>query len=302
MRTPLDLRRLEVFCKVVELKSFTKAAEALMLSQPTVSEHLRNLEDTLGERMVDRLGREVIPTPAGKVLYQYARNIIQLSEDAVQAVQAFKGKLSGNLIVGASTIPGTYILPGLIGSFKTEHSDVQITLRISDTAEIVEQILDRKLEAGLIGSKWNNRKLELEESFPDELVLVAFPGHPWESRKEIAPDELEGQPFILRERGSGTRAVMSAILQDHGFETSRLDVVAEMGSTEAVRQGIKERVGISILSRHAVDEDIRTGLLKAVGLKGVRFLRPFYLVQRRGRQPSPVCSAFLAHLRDESQG
>lgn len=92
---------------------------------------------------------------------------------------------------------------------------------------------------------------------------------------------------------------MSAILQEHGFEASRLDVVAEMGSTEAVRQAIKERVGISILSRHAVDEDIRSGLLKAVGLKGVRFLRPFYLVQRRGRQPSPVCSAFLAHLREE---
>jgi len=293
----MDMRRLEVFCKVVELKSFTKAGEALLLAQPTVSEHLRTLEDILGEKLVDRLGREVLPTPAGKIFYQYARNILQMREEAIQALGQFKGNLSGRLILGASTIPGTYILPKLIGSFKSAHPAIQITLQIADTAQIVSDVLEGNVEAGVVGSKWNDRRLVMEEVFCDELVLTVVPEHPWARKGKISLEDLPQEPFIHRERGSGTRMAMSRILEDHGFDPSRLMGVAEMGSTEAVRQGIKARIGASILSREAVAEDIEQGSLAAVAIENISFLRPLYLIQRKNRQISPVGTAFLAHVR-----
>jgi DNA-binding transcriptional LysR family regulator len=293
----MDMRRLEVFCKVVELKSFTKAGEALLLAQPTVSEHLRTLEDMLGEKLVDRLGREVLPTPAGKIFYQYARNILQMREEAIQALGQFKGNLSGRLILGASTIPGTYILPKLIGSFKSAHPAIQITLRIADTAQIVSDVLDGNLEAGVVGSKWNDRRLVMEEVFRDELILTVVPEHPWARKGKISLEDLPQEPFIHRERGSGTRMAMSRILEDHGFDPTRLMGVAEMGSTEAVRQGIKARIGASILSREAVAEDIEQGSLAAVAIEKISFLRPLYLIQRKNRQISPLGTAFLTHVR-----
>ncbi len=293
----MDMRRLEVFCKVVELKSFTKAGEALLLAQPTVSEHLRTLEDILGEKLVDRLGREVLPTPAGKIFYQYARNILQMREEAIQTLGQFKGNLSGRLILGASTIPGTYILPKLIGSFKSAHPAIQITLQIADTAQIVSDVLEGNVEAGVVGSKWNDRRLVMEEVFCDELVLTVVPEHPWARKGKISLEDLTQEPFIHRERGSGTRMAMSRILEDHGFDPSRLMGVAEMGSTEAVRQGIKARIGASILSREAVAEDIEQGSLAAVAIENISFLRPLYLIQRKNRQISPVGTAFLAHVR-----
>ncbi len=298
----MDLRRLEVFCKVVELRSFTKGAEAVLLSQPTVSEHIRLLEDALGEKLLDRLGREALPTPAGQILYRYARRMLRLREEALQAIATHKGSLSGRLVLGASTIPGTYVLPKIIGSFKARTPHIQLILRILSTGEIAEAVLRGDLEIGLVGSEWKDRRLETEEIFSDELVLTVYPEHPWSRRGEVPKEELYGEPFILRQRDSGTRMVMSQILESHGFDFSKLHVVAEMATTQAIHQSIKARIGISILSRQAVEEDLERGSLVAVSLRGIRFHRPFYLIQRKNRQVSPLCEAFLAHLRRKNQG
>ena len=293
----MDIRRLEVFCKVVELKSFTKAAKALSLSQPTVSEHIRTLEEMLDEKMVDRLGRAIEATPAGRLFYEYARDILRMREEAMQALMQFKGELSGPLLLGASTIPGTYVLPKLIGSFKNIHPNIQITLKIADSKEVAEQVLKGEVEAGLIGTHWNDGRFDLEEIFSDELLLIVYPNHPWSKKRSIKVDELESQPFIQREIGSGTRQVMETILQQNKFDPTRLSCVAEMGSTEAVRQSIKSKIGISILSRQAVADDIKQGFLASVAIDGVLFKRSFYLIRRKNRQISPLCQAFLDYLR-----
>ncbi|MCU0574258.1 MAG: selenium metabolism-associated LysR family transcriptional regulator [Syntrophobacteraceae bacterium] len=293
----MDIHRLEVFCRVVDLQSFTRAAEASFLTQPTVSEHIRALEETLNEKLVDRLGREVLPTPAGKILYRYARNIIALRDEAIQALDRYKGKLSGHLLIGASTIPGTYILPEIIGAFKTQYPSIQITLKISDSGGIIDKIREGSLEIGMVGARWSDRRVVLEEAFSDELVLTVYSDHPWAGRESIRLDELQDEPFIMREKGSGTRMVMHQILEASGFDPARLNGVAEMGSTEAVRQGIKARIGISILSAQAVAEDVQRGTLVTVETEGVRFLRPFYLVQRKNRQISPLGTAFLGFLQ-----
>ena len=297
----MDLHRLEVFCKVVDLKSFTRAAEAMFLSQPTVSEHVRTLEESLGEKLLDRLGREVLPTPAGSILYRHARGMLRLREEALEALAVFKGRLTGRLAVGASTIPGTYLLPPIIGVFKTLHPSIRVVLDISSTAPVAESVLQGRTEVGVVGSVWKDRRLRFEEIFSDELVLAVYGGHPWEDRRSAGLEELYGEPFIQRQRGSGTRMVMSRILEGRGFDFSRLNVVAEMSTTEAVRQSIKARIGISVLSRQAVAEDCRRGVLREVAIEGVRFQRPFYLVVRKNRELSPVGAAFVEYVRGEDR-
>jgi len=296
----MDIHRLVVFCKVVELQSFTKAADAVSLTQPTVSEHIRALEDSLGEKLIDRLGREILPTPTGKILYQYAREIIQLRDKAVQAINKFKGNLSGTLNIGASTIPGTYILPKYIGTFKAGYPSIQTVLKIGGSGEVVQKILDGSVEFGMIGARWDDRRISLDEIFSDELVLVVYPGHPWAEREYVDLEELSGMPLISRERGSGTRMVMFQALESAGFPYSRLDVVAEMGSTEAVRQAVKAKIGMAVLSLYAVGEDIERNTLHRVLVKGFQIPRPFFLAQRKNRELSPLCSAFLDHLRANS--
>lgn len=294
----MDIRRLEVFCKVVELKSFTRAAEAVHLSQPSVSEHVRSLEETVGEKLLDRLGREVQVTGAGQVLYRYARRIIQLRDEALQALRSYGGQLSGTLRLGASTIPGAYLLPQRLEAFQSRLPGTRIMLRISGTARIVQEVLQGELELGLIGALWKDQSLVCQPYWADQLVLTVAPSHPWAQRREVNIHELPGETFILRERGSGTRMVMTQALAEHGVEVDKLDLCAEMGSTEAVRQGIKAGLGISILSSLAVAEDVRLGTLVVVRLAGVTIERPFYLVHRKNRQLSPLGQAFLAYLEE----
>ena len=297
----MDIRRLEIFCRVVELKSFTRAADAVLLSQPTVSEHIRLLEEALGEKLLDRLGRQVLPTPAGDILYRYARRITQLRDEALQTLADYRGNLAGHLVVGASTIPGAYILPALIERFKTQNPSIRLTLKISGTCIITRELVNGDIELAIIGAPSKNQDLECRDIFSDELVLAVYPGHPLASRPSITLDELSGQPFLLREEGSGTRTVMSEALRDHGLDLAKLDIVAEMGSSEAVRQGIKARLGISILSTLAIREDLDNGALIKVAIEGVRMVRPLYLVQRKNRQLPPLALCFLDYLMNHSQ-
>jgi DNA-binding transcriptional LysR family regulator len=295
----MDLHRLEVFCKVVELKSFTKAADAVFLSQPTVSEHIRSLEETLDERLVDRLGREMLPTQAGQILYKHAKKILRLKHEAVQAIKSYSGKLSGHLYMGASTIPGTYLLPPIIGAFKKEYPAIQMTLFIGNSRKVADGVLNNDTEFGIVGAKWSDPALEWHKIFADELVLTVYPEHPFAKMASIKPAHLINEPIIIRERDSGTRKVMTEMLQKK-LDLTKLSIVAEMGSTEAVRQSIKSEIGIAILSRQAVAEDIEGGSLIAVPLKGVRLSRPFFLISRKNRQLSPLSTTFIHNLQNIS--
>ena len=211
----MDIHRLEVFCKVVELKSFTKAAEASFLSQPTVSEHIRSLEEMLGERLVDRLGREALPTQAGQILYKYAKKIIRLRQETMQAMASYRGEMAGHLSLGASTIPGAYVLPQRIGAFKRLHPAIQITLSIGNSRTVADGVLAGDTEFGVVGARWSDPALEWLEILDDELVLAVYPTHPFAKEKAVEPARLLNEPMIIRERDSGTRRVVTQLLEKH---------------------------------------------------------------------------------------
>ncbi|MGD9271532.1 MAG: selenium metabolism-associated LysR family transcriptional regulator, partial [Syntrophobacterales bacterium] len=292
----MDLRKLEVFCKVYELKSFSQAGKACLLSQPTVSEHIRYLETHLDVRLFDRLGREVVPTRAGEILYKYARRMLILKREAGQTLERYRGKMSGDLELGGSTIPGQYILPSLIGRFRENFPDIFIKLLIGDTMKITTMVLDGQLELGVVGAKIKSNKLQFKQLFDDELVLAVSPNHRWAKRSAIRLEELPEAPFIMREQGSGTRMTMLEIFEQAGLDSQEFKVVAEMGSTDAIRQAIKAKVGVSILSRRAIADELQFEQLCHVPVKGLSLARHFYLVTHNKRSRSPVGQAFVDYL------
>ena len=292
----MDLRRLEVFCKVYELKSFSRAGKACLLSQPTVSEHIRHLETHLDVRLFDRLGREVVPTRAGEILYNYARRMLNLKREARQTLERYRGKMSGDLDLGGSTIPGQYILPTLIGRFRENFPDIFIKLVIADTMKITNMVLDGGLELGVVGAKVKNNKLQYEQLFDDELVLAVSPDHHWAQRSAIRLEELPQALFIMREQGSGTKMTMLEILEQAGLDSQKFKVVAEMGSTDAIRQAIKAKVGVSILSRRAIADELQFEQLCHIPVKGLSLARHFYLVTHNKRSRSPIGQAFVDYL------
>ena len=292
----MDLRQLEVFARVVETRSFSRAAEALRLTQSTISEHVRLLEEEVGARLFDRLGRETVPTRAGELLYGYAQRLLALRAEAQQALQQFLGQISGGLTVGASTIPGEYVLPPLIGAFREKFPQVSIALHIGDSREIADSVVEGRVELGLIGARPEQRTLQAVELMPDELVVVVPPGHAWFGRKLVTLDELKPEPLIVREPGSGSRQALETALDEAGPGLGGLRVIAEMGSTSAIKQAVKAGVGLSIMSKRAVEEECRHGLLWCLTIKDLRFTRHFYVVTHTGRSRSPLCQAFLDFL------
>lgn len=293
----MDLWRLHIFCKVVELRSFSKAASSVYLSQPTVSSHIKDLEDHFECKLIDRLGREVAPTKAGLLLYGYAAKMIALKENAERALAEFQGKVRGHLTIGGSTIPGGYILPPLLGEFKQAYPEVTVTLIESDTAGIIQDTIEGRVELGIVGAKAREAQLVQEKVMDDEMYLIVPKGHKWAATGHVRLEELIKEPFIMREPGSGTRKSIEQVLDQSGHWFGHLNVVAEMGSTEAVRQAIKAGVGVSILSECAVGDELAARSLKKVGIKGMSFQRAFYLIVHKHRTQSPLCHAFVKFLK-----
>ena len=296
----MDLRQLEIFAKVAELGSFSRAAQALFLTQPTVSEHIRTLEDELGVRLLDRLGRGAAVTKGGALLLGYAQRMLALAREARQAMESFQGRMSGDLHVGASTIPGEYILPALIGRFKEKFPDIAITLLIGGSQAVNDWVLEGRAEIGVVGARPGHRALEHRELLPDQITLIVGAGHPWQGRTHVTLEELRGEPLLLREQGSGTRAALERALEAAGADLSAFRVVGEMGSTQAIKQAVKAGVGVSLISSRAVEEECRAGSVWCLRVAGLQIDRAFYLVTHRERSRSPLAEAFRAFVEAEA--
>ena len=292
-----SFRELEIFCKVVELGSFSKAAEAVFLVQASVSERIASLEKKIGTRLLDRMGRKVIPTAAGELLHKHATLLIEMKETAQLEMEKFLGLEQGEISMGGSTIPGEYILPALIGRFNKKYPHLSVKLKISDSSDIENRILAGQLELGVIGSKSTHSNILSQQLWEDELVLAVPADHPFARLKSVSLKELRETPFILREEGSGTLKILEAYLHDSGEDgTDDFQVSARFGSSTAVKEGIKSGLGLSILSARAIETELKAGLLKVLKIKGVSISRNFFLIRNKLRIASPSCQAMLNYL------
>lgn len=298
----MDLHQIEIFCTLVRLKSFSKAADALYLTQPTVSGHIKNLEEELGTKLLDRLGKRIIPTAAGDVLYRYGMRLLSMRDEARHEIDSLSGKVTGRLDIGGSTIPGAYILPSIIRAFKKRHPSASVRLLIEDTDKIASAVLAGDLCLGVVGAEIKDPRLETHVFLKDELVIAVPSDHPWSRRKAVALEELKTEPFIIREEGSGTRRMMEERLRQAGMSSHDLNIVAVMGSSDAVHQAVKAGLGVSIISIRAVRDDLEAGRITALRLKGMRMERNFYIILLKGRSMSRLCSEFLEFLNTGQRG
>lgn len=289
----MELKYIEIFCAVVELKSFSKAARSLCLTQPTVSIHIKALEDEFSTKLFDRLGRNILPTQAGEILYRYAKQIVQVKEQARLAMEKLSGGLSGRLIVGASTIPGEYILPSVLNLFREEYPEIVPVLKIGDSSGIYRSVLDGEVDVGIVGAAVQDTNIVSRKFLDDELVLVAAA-----TRKEtgVSAKKLKEIPFIVRETGSGTRESLEKHLERSGVKVADLNVVAEIGSSQALIEAVRSGMGLAFVSRISVEKDIGKKTLKIVDYKGAAVKRNFYIITHRLRYRSRICKSFIDFL------
>jgi DNA-binding transcriptional LysR family regulator len=294
----IDFRHLETFCRVADLKSFSRAADDLFLTQPTVSGHILSLEKSLSLRLFDRTGREVRLTKAGELFLRYASKILIARKDLLNGLSEFSQGIRGELSLGASTIPGEYLLPKLIGDFKKAHPRFTLSLKIADTQEIVKYVLHGNVEFGVIGAKVNHLSLHYEKYEEDEIIVVAPSDHSLARKKRVDLEHLLKEPWVIREEGSGTQMAVEKALSRKGMTLRAFNVAAEMGSTSSLKEGVKARLGLAFISARAAEEELNQGLLSRIAVEGMESIyRQIYIVSHRGRTLSPMGMEFLRFLK-----
>lgn len=292
----MDIHHLKIFVSVYKNRSFTKASEELHISQPTISEHVKNLESSLDCKLFDRLGRSIMPTAEGDVLYPKALQLLDDLDLIQEEITAAGTGIKGKLVIGASTIPGTYILPRVAFSFKKQYPDIAFEIIMEDSAKINSMILQHELLCGIVGARITSDKLDYFPLIEDEIILVSAPKV--QPAKSVSLDKLATMPFLQREIGSGTRQTFENFLAQK-ISTSNFNIVATLGSTSAVKQAVKEGLGVSVISRIAVQEELDSGILHEIPIRNMEMKRNFYLVRQNKRTLPPQYSAFCKHLQKE---
>ena len=295
----MDLHHLRIFVSVFKHRSFSKASRELSLTQPTVSDHIQNLEHDLNCRLFDRLGRTILPTKEAEVLNHYAREVIEKAEALREVIGNFKKEIDGELILGASNIPGTYLMPSLMVSFRKKYPSVSVQVSISDSRGIVEKVIGQELLMGIVGAEIPNAQVSYTTLMEDELIVVASPS--MMTKAKMSLQDLLLYPIVSREKGSGTLRETERILEEMGLPIDALRVAGVFGSTEAVKQAVKAGFGISILSKMSVAEDLRHNTLKEVKIKGVLMKRKIVLVTHKKRTLPLAYRVFLEHVLSETK-
>jgi DNA-binding transcriptional LysR family regulator len=293
----MDTRQLQAFCAVVEKKSFSQAAEQLGVTQPAVSLQVRALEQRLGQSLLDRSGRRVEPTEAGRRLYRSAQRMLALEEQLLDEVGADDGRLTGTLAIGASTGPGAHLVPLLLCDFQREHPDLHVALSIWDTQTVIDRVVDRQLELGVVGALRRHRSLEFEPLVRDEIVLAVPPDHD-AAGGTISLDELKEETLIVMQEGAGVRQVVEEELRRAGLRLRGVEPKLELGLQESVKSAVAAGYGVAFISRTAIEGELAAGRLAAAQVEGVEPARQIYIVRARGRSATRAAEAFLSFAKE----
>ncbi|RKD27572.1 DNA-binding transcriptional regulator, LysR family [Caminicella sporogenes DSM 14501] len=288
----MDFKQLETFVTLAKLKSFSKAAEKLYLTQPTISNHIQNLEKELKTILVNRTNKNITLTKAGKILYKYAVNILNQRETALFCLNEFKGKIEGVLEISASTIPSQYFLPSILCKFNKIYPDVKYNLNKYSTGEVIEKILNGEIDFGIVGAKKEISQLEYIEIMDDNLIIIAPKCGIYKNLHSIKINDLCKYPIILRENTSGTRKIVEEELAKHNIYIENLNIVACIENTETIKECVKNGLGITFISEKAVSSELHNNLIKKIHVENLTLKRKFFFVYHKNRALSPLAETF----------
>ncbi len=289
----MNFHHLEVYYVVAKRLSYSRAAEELYISQPAVSRHVQSLEKNLGAKLLGQRGNRVYLTDAGRIVFDYAQKVFALTEEAKRALSELEGLERGYLRLGASSTPGAYLLPQVLAFFRERYPGVEVSLTIGNSQQIEEQVLRNELDLGVVGARFLP-ELHVQPYVRDTLVLIVPPGHHFTHREVISPQELEREPFIVRETGSGTRRILEEELARLGLTPRR---PLELCGCEAVKRAVAAGMGIAFVSGYSVTLEIASGILRIVTIPELRLERELSIVSHKDVRPSAAALAFLALLR-----
>ncbi len=292
----MNLQNLRVFLKVAELEHITRASEELNLSQPAVTKTIQSLEHEAGLELVERQGRRIALTHAGRVLHSYARQIFALERSMEEALSALRDVEGGEVTLAANRTAGVYLLPPLVAHFRTRYPQVALRISIMNSSEIVQDILNWTLDFGLVEGDASSLPpgLKIEVFAYDELILVVSPKHRWSGVSSLRPSALSEEELILREEGSGIREVIEHGLKKHGVQIRPLFTLTD---NEAVKQMVISEVGAAIVSSLSVQRELANGDLVQVPIEDLELRPQLSFVQRADKQLSRAAQAFYSFLR-----
>jgi DNA-binding transcriptional LysR family regulator len=294
----MTLHQLRIFLAVARLRSFTTAGYELHLSQPDVSLHIRELEEEIGLNLFERVGRKIHLTQGGELLKERANRIFAQLRETEQALAELKGLMRGALLIGASTTPGMYLLPQALSDFRRRFPGINVQMKIANTEEIERLVRDMEVDIGFTGGLIiQSKDLKVETYMEDELVLILPPRHPLGKKKKILASDLNEATFILREPGSATRQVFEQALRDH---RTQIKIAMELGSTEAIKQAVAKGPGVAVVSKHAVAQETKLGLLSMRRIQGLPLFRSLFIVYHAQRLLPAAARAFLGLLQPKT--
>lgn len=294
----MNFKQLEAFIWVAELQSFTKAARQLYMSQPAVSFQIKALEEDLQVSLFQRGDKKVILTEAGRLLYPEAKQMLRHYHKIKAGLDDLKGLKTGHLVVGASTIPGEYLLPLLIGGFKEKYPGIQIILKIAGSGQVGRWVREREIDLGITGAPVEGEGIDCLPWMQDQLVLIVPPSHPWANLDAVQVSDLKRESMVLREPGSGTRRTVEQKLSEHNITLEKIPQGMELGSSRAVITAVEAGLGISIVSRCAVREALELGRVSEVQVPGLDLNRYLYQVRHNQGMGGFAIEAFTSFIND----
>jgi DNA-binding transcriptional LysR family regulator len=290
----MDIHQLKVFLSVYRNRSFSAASKELHLTQPSVSIHVKKLEEELGVKLFDRVGRRTLPTREGALLFNRAEEVVERLQGIKSDLASSEQEVRGIIGIGATTIPGSYVVPPLAAEFSRQYPEVFFQVTIAGAGKIAERVAAGELLIGIVDEFRSGRDLERLHSFRDELILVAAPG--FIPQKAVSPLKLFTLPLLMREEGSDARASMEKQHLLHRISLKALNVKAILGSPDSLREAVKAGLGAAILSRFVVRDDLKAGLVEAISVRGVKMKRDFHVICRRNRALPEHYRAFVRFL------
>lgn len=294
-------RRLQVFHAVAKQMSFTKAAEVLFMTQPAVTFQIKQLEEHYNIRLFERGHGRISLTSAGDLVLDYADRILALSSELETKLKEITGRVSGPLLIGASTTIAEFMLPRVLGEFKARYPEVHAKLFVANSETIENRVAEHTLDIGLIEAPSHLPALLTEACCEDELQVIVSPGHPLAEHKQVSPKQLLPYPYISREAGSGTREFTDLYFRKSGISLEDLNIEMELGSPEALKGVVAVGMGFAIMSRVAIEKEKKLGELLALPL-APKLIRTLSLVYPKEKFRSRLVNAFIDFAKGRLKG